>query len=64
MEKDFCEICRRRECCCKGMQTYAMSRYPGECALVKCHPSDTSVQLYYKREDVDALLDTLTHNVI
>jgi hypothetical protein len=59
-EADYCEICTRERarCCCRGIQPYAMSVYPGEHNLVPTHPANGGEQ-WYKRDDVDAKLDEL-----
>ena len=56
----ICKICGRDlegeyKCKCMGIQTYAMSNYPGEYKLVRSHP-DNPDQHWYKREDVDAII--------
>lgn len=69
-EPDYCEICGRYKtehpdpdqrtnlCCCRGIQPYAMSCYPGEHKLVRTHPANSGKQ-WYRREDVDAILEGL-----
>ena len=69
----FCDICCARKvappeypndtvCCCRGLQPYAMSNYPGEYRLVKNHPAGPEEQ-WYKRSEVDAKLDELEKRI-
>ena len=70
-DENFCAICCRPKtappehpndsvCCCKGLQPYALSSYPGERGLTKIHPENGGEQ-WYRREEVDALLDSLAN---
>ena len=65
---NFCEICGRHKglpegdtsvCVCFGVQTYAMSSYPGEYQLVPSHPGSGDEEQWYRREDIDPLLRNL-----
>lgn len=63
---ELCEVCTRSKtvntlgipvCDCLGIQPYAMSSYPGEHKLVPIHPNNGDEQAWYRREDVEALLE-------
>ena len=62
-DPDFCKICygviatndRLRVCDCQGIQPYALSTYPGEFCMSKCHPSGQEEQ-FYKRSEIDPIL--------
>lgn len=58
---DVCAVCQREQCCCKGIQTYSMSKYPGENKLVKIFPENEPIEnQWYRRLDADRKLATLT----
>ena len=44
-------------CNCIGLQPYTLSSYPGEYKLVKTLPRNNTEQQYYKRTDVDELVN-------
>lgn len=47
-----CQVCGQEQFI---LQPYAMSNYPGEYKLVKCHPTSDCEQ-WYRKEDVDSHL--------
>lgn len=47
-----CQVCGQEQFL---LQSYALSHYPGEFKLVKCHPSNDCEQ-WYRKEDVENLL--------
>lgn len=58
-----CDVCHQEPCCCNGIQTYAMSNYPGEHRMVESHPGNIDSEQWYRREDVDVLLKKLHINI-
>lgn len=65
--ENWCVICGRYKqsdegtsvCCCKGIQTFSLSKYPGEFRLSESHPANVSDEQWYPRKIVDEKLDTL-----
>jgi hypothetical protein len=65
-DPNFCDICCRYKvsedhsvCCCKGIQPYALSTYPGEFRMTATHPANDDNEQWYPRLEIDPLLDQL-----